>query len=89
MSVGTAGMLENEQKQQLSVAYVHAVAARAGYACQVFNLDDDSIDVQIAKRPCPSTSCPAFAQDRHSAQGHGTIGAQKGPSRSPLAPQEL
>lgn len=45
-----AGMSENEQKQQLSVAYVHAVAARAGYSCQVTPIDDDSIDVQIACR---------------------------------------
>jgi Domain of unknown function (DUF4365) len=50
MSVATAGMTENEQKQQLSVAYVHAVAARAGYACQVIHVDDDSIDVQLAAR---------------------------------------
>jgi Domain of unknown function (DUF4365) len=50
MSVATAGMTENEQKQQLSVAYVHAVAARAGYACQVINIDDDSVDVQLAAR---------------------------------------
>ena len=50
MSVATAGMTENEQKQQLSVAYVHAVAARAGYACQVIHVDNDSIDVQLAAR---------------------------------------
>ncbi len=43
-------MTENEQKQQLSVAYVHAVAARAGYACQVTPVDDDSVDVMIAAR---------------------------------------
>jgi hypothetical protein len=39
---------ENEQKQQLSVAYVHAVAARADYSCQVKHVDDDSVDVLIA-----------------------------------------
>jgi hypothetical protein len=50
MSVAASGMTENEQKQQLSVAYVHAVAARAGYACQVVNVDDDSVDVQLAAR---------------------------------------
>jgi hypothetical protein len=50
MGVAAAGMTENEQKQQLSVAYVHAVAARAGYACQVINIDDDSVDVQLAAR---------------------------------------
>lgn len=43
-------MTENEQKQQLSVAYVHAVAARAGYACQVTVVDEDSVDVTIAAR---------------------------------------
>ena len=40
-------MTENEQKQQLSVAYVHAVAASAGYTCQVEIVDDDSVDVVI------------------------------------------
>ena len=41
-------MTENEQKQQLSIAYVHAVAASAGYACQPTIADDDSVDVTIA-----------------------------------------
>jgi hypothetical protein len=50
MSTATAGMTDNEQKQQLSIAYVHAVSARAGYACQLIAIDDDSIDVQIAAR---------------------------------------
>ncbi len=40
-------MTVNEQKQQLSVAYVHAVAARAGYTCQVQTVDLDSVDVKI------------------------------------------
>lgn len=43
-------MTENEQKQQLSVAYVHAVSARAGFACQLIHVDDDSIDVQLAAK---------------------------------------
>lgn len=50
MGIAASGMTRNEQKQQLSIAYVHAVAARAGYACQVTNVDNDSIDVQIAAR---------------------------------------
>lgn len=41
-------MTDNEQKQQLSVAYVHAVAARAGYACQVKVPDEESVDVLIS-----------------------------------------
>lgn len=40
-------MTENEQKQQLSVAYVHAVTARAGYTCHVPPVDIDSVDVMI------------------------------------------
>jgi hypothetical protein len=43
-------MTENEQKQQLSVAYIHAVAARAGYACQATIVDDDSVDMTIAAK---------------------------------------
>jgi Domain of unknown function (DUF4365) len=41
------GVTANEQKQQLSVAYVHTVAAHAGYTCQVEIVDDDSVDVVI------------------------------------------
>ena len=41
-------MQENEQKQQLSIAYLHAVAAQAGYACQPVSVDEDSVDVTIA-----------------------------------------
>jgi hypothetical protein len=40
-------LTENEQKQQLSVAYVHAVAARAGFTCDVRRVDIDSVDVFI------------------------------------------
>ena len=43
-------MTQNEQKQQLCVAYVHAVAARAGYTCQVQTVDEDSVDVLIGAR---------------------------------------
>jgi hypothetical protein len=41
-------MTENEQKQQLSVAYVHAVSARAGFACERPSVDDDSVDLRIS-----------------------------------------
>ncbi len=41
---------ENEQKQQLSIAYVHAVASRAGYTCQATLVDIDSVDVVIGAR---------------------------------------
>ena len=43
-------MTENEQKQQFSVAYVHAVAALAGFTCQTTLVDDDSIDVVLGAR---------------------------------------
>ncbi len=43
-------MTLNEQKQQLSVAYVHAVTAQAGYTCQVQTVDDDSVDVLVGAR---------------------------------------
>ena len=38
------------QKQQFSIAYVHAVTAPAGFACQATLVDDDSVDVTIAAR---------------------------------------
>ncbi len=43
-------MDENEQKQQLSIAYLHAVASAAGFACQTREVDDDSIDRTIVAR---------------------------------------
>ena len=43
-------MDENEQKQQLSIAYLHAVASAAGFACQAPAVDDDSIDRTIVAR---------------------------------------
>ena len=43
-------MHDNERKQQLSIAYVHAVAAKAGYSCQREAIDDDSVDIQIGAR---------------------------------------
>jgi hypothetical protein len=43
-------MDEHEQKQQLSVAYLHAVASAAGYACQQPEVDDDSVDRTLVAR---------------------------------------
>ena len=43
-------MDENEQKQQLSLAYLQAVASAAGYACYLPFVDDDSVDRAIAAR---------------------------------------
>ncbi len=43
-------MDENEQKQQLSLAYLHTVASAAGYACYVPSVDDDSVDRGLAAR---------------------------------------
>lgn len=40
----------NDIKEQLSLAYVHAVAARAGFAVEKTTVDRDSIDVQIRSR---------------------------------------
>jgi hypothetical protein len=43
-------MDENERKQQLSVAYLHAVASAAGFACQAPGVDDDSVDRTLVAR---------------------------------------
>lgn len=43
-------MDENEQKQQLSIAYLHAVASAAGYSCYLPSIDDDSIDRAVVAR---------------------------------------
>src|SRR5438045_2674409 len=52
LSKSQTGLLmdENEQKQQLSIAYLHAVASAAGFACQVPGVDDDSVDRTIVAR---------------------------------------
>lgn len=38
----------NQQKEQFSIAYVHAVASVAGFQCQPVVVDDDSIDLTIS-----------------------------------------
>lgn len=40
-------MTESEQKQQLSVAFVHAVSSRSGFTCEREGSDYDSVDVRI------------------------------------------
>jgi hypothetical protein len=43
-------MEENEQKQQLSFAYLHAVASAAGFVVQAQDVDNDSVDRAILAR---------------------------------------
>ena len=43
-------MDENEQKQQLSIAYLRAVASVAGLACQAAEVDNDSVDQTLLAR---------------------------------------
>jgi hypothetical protein len=43
-------MDENEQKQQLSIAYLHTVASAAGFACQAADVDNDSVDQTLVAR---------------------------------------
>src|SRR5438270_13600427 len=43
-------MDENEQKQQLSMAYLQMVSSAAGYACQIPSVDNDSVDRTIVAR---------------------------------------
>jgi hypothetical protein len=43
-------MDENEQKQRLSIAYLHTVASAAGCACQAPEVDNDSVDRTIVAR---------------------------------------
>lgn len=41
---------ENEIKEELSYAYLHAVAAKVGYSCDRPNKDKDSIDAKVFAR---------------------------------------
>lgn len=43
-------MTLNDQKEEFSRAYIHAIAAVAGYATSRLSVDDDSVDVTISKR---------------------------------------
>jgi hypothetical protein len=43
-------LTENDIKEELSYAYVHAIASRAELACQVVRKDRDSIDLHIRAR---------------------------------------
>lgn len=38
----------NHQKEQLSVAYIRAVAAAAGFSCTKPEVDDDSVDIIVS-----------------------------------------
>lgn len=43
-------LTENDIKSELSNAYVHAVASRAGFRCEWLRQDRDSIDAEISGR---------------------------------------
>jgi hypothetical protein len=43
-------LTENDVKEELSYAYVHAIASRAELACEVVRRDRDSIDLYIRAR---------------------------------------
>lgn len=43
-------MTIDQQKEQLSIAYVHAVASAAGCSIKEVKVDDDSVDVTVVSR---------------------------------------
>src|SRR5271157_5867980 len=79
----------NEQKQQLSVAYVHAVAARAGYTCQVQTIDVDSVDLIISASGKVHERPDTIATAGSPAQGILVTQVAVRASGLPLADQEL
>lgn len=46
----TPMLSENDIREQLSIAYIHAVASRAGYAWEPTNVDRDGIDGRVMAR---------------------------------------
>lgn len=40
-------LITRDQEERLSMAYAHAVAARAGYTTAVYDLDRDGIDLRV------------------------------------------
>ncbi|HMH14170.1 MAG TPA: DUF4365 domain-containing protein [Edaphobacter sp.] len=53
----------NQIKEELSYAYIHAIAARAGFACDRPQKDYESLDVMIS-----SQGAVSFDSIRHNAQ---------------------
>ncbi|HLK58631.1 MAG TPA: DUF4365 domain-containing protein [Chthonomonadaceae bacterium] len=43
-------LIDNDRKEQLSYAYVHAVASHAGFGCDRPGIDRDSVDVTVSAR---------------------------------------
>lgn len=41
---------DNAIKEELSYAYVHAIASRAGFGCERVRIDRDSVDVTVCAR---------------------------------------
>jgi hypothetical protein len=58
-------LTENDIKEELSFAFVHAVAARAGFSCEIVRKDRDSVDMHIFARgqlhPASTFVSPALA----------------------------
>jgi len=58
-------LTENDIKEELSYAYVHAVAARAGFSCEIVRKDRDSVDLHVHARgrldPASTLLSPALA----------------------------
>ena len=40
-------LTDNQIKEELSVAYIHAIAAKVGFSCERPKIDMDSVDVEI------------------------------------------
>ncbi len=40
-------LTENQTKEELSIAYIHAIAAKIGFSCERPKTDMDSVDVEI------------------------------------------
>lgn len=40
-------LTDNQRKEELSVAYIHAIAAKVGFSCERPKIDMDSVDVEI------------------------------------------
>jgi hypothetical protein len=40
-------LTENQIKEELSIAYIHAIAAKVGFSCERPKTDMDSVDVEI------------------------------------------
>ena len=56
-------LTENQIKEEISIAYVHAIAAKVGFACEKCRIDMDSIDVIVKENGLIDTNSTLYSPE--------------------------